>query len=92
MKSVKSSEWYISENKAGLQKFWRLHVLRDGDTYFTQTEWYQISKTGKETKRQTSEPYETTPTNVGRSNERDSKAQADFEFDAIIKKQLDRGF
>lgn len=92
MKSVKSSEWYISENKAGLQKFWRLHVLRDGDTYFTQTEWYQISKTGKETKRQTSEPYEATPTNVGRSNERDSKAQADFEFDAIIKKQIDRGF
>lgn len=92
MKIVKSSDWLISENKAGGEKFWRLHIAKDGTNYYTQTEWYQISKTGRETKRQTSEPYFAEPTNVGRSNERDSEAQAEFEFDAIIKKQRDKGF
>jgi DNA ligase-1 len=92
MNIVKSSEWLISENKAGGEKFWRLHIVKDGNDYYTQTEWYQISKTGRETKRQTSEPYYAEPTNVGRSNERDSEAQAEFEFDAVIKKQKDKGF
>jgi len=92
MKIVKSSEWLISENKAGGEKFWRLHIVKDGADYYTQTEWYQISKTGRETKRQTSEPYYAEPTNVGRSNERNSQEQADFEFDAVIKKQKDKGF
>lgn len=92
MQVVKSSEWLIGENKSGGKKFWRLHIVRDGDKYYTQTEWYQLTKTGRETKRQTSEPYYAAPTNEGRANERDSKAQATFEFDAILKKQMDRGF
>ncbi len=92
MKIIKSSDWLIGENKNGGKKFWRLHILRDTDQYFTQTEWYQISKTGKETKRQFSEPYFATPTNEGRANARDSKEQSEFEFDAIIKKQRDKGF
>lgn len=92
MKTVKTSDWLISENKAGGAKFWRLHILRDGNDYYTQTSWYQISKTGRETKKQLSEPYYAAPTNVGRANERDSKAQSEFEYDAIIKKQRDKGF
>ena len=92
MKTVKTSEWLISENKAGGEKFWRLHIVKDGTDYYTQTEWYQISKTGRETKKQMSEPYFAEPTNVGRSNERNSQEQADFEFDAVIKKQKDKGF
>ena len=92
MKIIKSSEWLISENKAGGEKFWRLHIVKDGSDYYTQTEWYQISKTGRETKKQMSEPYFAEPTNVGRSNERNSQEQAEFEFDAVIKKQKDRGF
>jgi DNA ligase-1 len=92
MKIVKSSEWLISENKNGGEKFWRLHIVKDGANYYTQTEWYQISKTGRETKRQTSEPYFAAPTNVGRANERNSQEQADFEYDAVIKKQRDKGF
>jgi ATP-dependent DNA ligase len=92
MKVVKSSEWLVSENKAGLQKFWRLHILNHIYDYFTQTEWYQITKTGKKSSTQKSEPYYAKPTNVGRSNERESKAQAEFEFDAIVKKQKDKGY
>jgi ATP-dependent DNA ligase len=92
MKIVKSSDWLISENKAGGEKYWRLHIVKDGSDYYTQTEWYQISKTGRETKRQTSEPYYAAPTNVGRSNERNSEQQAEFELDAVIKKQKDKGF
>ena len=92
MKNVKSSEWLISENKAGGEKFWRIHIVKDGSDYYTQTEWYQISKTGRETKKQTSEPYFAEPTNVGRSNERNSEQQAEFEYDAVIKKQKDKGF
>ena len=65
MKIVKSSEWLISENKAGGEKFWRLHIVKDGSDYYTQTEWYQITKLGRATKVQTSEPYFAEPTNVG---------------------------
>jgi hypothetical protein len=92
MKTVKTSEWFISENKAGGAKYWRLHITQDGSDYYTHAEWYQISKSGRETKRQESEPYFAAPTNEGRANERDSKAQAEFEFDAIIKKQRDKGY
>jgi DNA ligase-1 len=92
MKNVKTSDWLVSENKAGGAKYWRLHITQDGNKYYTHAEWYQISKTGRETKRQTSEPYFAAPTNEGRANERDSKAQAEFEFDAILKKQKDKGY
>ena len=92
MKTVKTSEWLVSENKAGGAKYWCLHMLQLGQDFYTQTEWYQISKTGRETKRQVSEPYYAAPTNEGRANERDSKSQAEFEFDAIIKKQRDKGY
>jgi DNA ligase-1 len=92
MQTVKSSDWLVSENKHGGEKHWQLHILRDGNDYYTQTSWYQISKTGRETKTQTSEPYFAAPTNEGRANERDSKAQAEFEYEAIIKKQRDKGY
>ncbi len=93
MDMVKSSDWLISENKAGMEKFWRLHILcDDNESYYTQTEWYQITKTGRATETQFSEPYYCAPTNVGRSNERNSEAQAEFEFEAMLKKQIDRGF
>ncbi len=92
MKIIKSSDWLIGENKHGGKKFWRLHILRDGKDYHTQSEWYNTSTTGKESKKQLSTPYFAEPTNVGRSNERNSEQQAEFEFDAIIKKQRDKGF
>jgi len=92
MNIVKSSDWLISENKNGGEKFWRLHIVKDGSDYYTQTEWYQITKSGRTSKQQMSEPYYAAPTNVGRSNERNSEQQAEFEFDAVIKKQRDKGF
>jgi DNA ligase-1 len=92
MQTIKSSDWLISENKAGLQKFWRLHIVQDGEDFYTQSEWYQITATGAESVKQKSVPNFSAPTNVGRANERDSKAQAEFEFDATVKKQRDRGF
>jgi hypothetical protein len=69
MKTVKTSEWYISENKKGDNKYWRLHILKLGVDFYTQTEWYQISVTGKKTKPLVSEPYFCAPTNGGRANE-----------------------
>lgn len=92
MNIIKSSDWLISENKAGLQKFWRLHITQDGNDFYTQSEWYQITSTGAESVKQLSVPYIAEPTNVGRANERNSSAQAQFVFDASIKKQRDRGF
>ena len=92
MNVIKSSDWLISENKAGGEKFWQVHILSEGDNYYTQTSWYQISKTGRETKRQTSDAYFAAPTNVGRANERNSEAQAYFEYNAIIAKQKDKGY
>jgi DNA ligase-1 len=92
MKIIKSSENLVSENKQGNYKYWQAHIVQDGDKFYTQTSWYQTSKDGTPTKLQYSTPYYAAPTNVGRSNERDSEAQAIFEFDAMVKKQMDRGF
>lgn len=94
MNQYKTSEWLYSKNKAGAKKFWRLHILEDAATnkFYISTEWYQITKTGAESTKQTSIPYFAEPTNVGRANERDSKTQAEFEFDALLKKQRDVGF
>lgn len=92
MQTVRSSDWLVGENKGGNKKFWRLHILQNGEDFYTQTEWYQVTSRGRETKRQLSEPYFAAPTNEGRANARNSEQQAYFEFDAIIKKQRDRGF
>lgn len=92
MKPYQSSDWLVSENKAGNSKFWQLSIVYDGDKYYTQTSWYQVTATGGTSVTQHSEPYYAAPTNVGRANERDSKAQALFEFDAILKKQKDKGY
>jgi DNA ligase-1 len=92
MQIIKSSDTLIAENKNGGKKFWQCYIVNDGDKFYTQTSWYQITKTGRPTKVQYSEPYFAAPTNVGRANERNSEEQAYFEFDAIIKKQRDKGF
>ena len=92
MKVIKSSEWLVSTNKAGMKKYWKLSIYTDGDNFYTGTTWYQITKTGKKSAEQNSEPYFCAPTNVGRANERNSEQQAAFEFGSILKKQRDRGF
>jgi ATP-dependent DNA ligase len=92
MQVVKQSDWLIAENKNGGRKYWRLYMTQYNDKYYTQTHWYQITKTGRASKEQYSDPYYCAPTNVGRANERNSKDQAEFEFDAILKKQRDKGF
>jgi len=91
MNIVKSNPVLINENKSGLRKFWKLHILQDGDNFYTQTSWWQETKNG-ESVEQFSEPYFCEPTNVGRSNERNSEAQAYFEFEATIKKRRDTGW
>jgi DNA ligase 1 len=91
MQTVKSSEWLITKNKKDLNKYWRLHILQDGDRFYTQTEWYSTTTTGKATTTQFSDPYYCPPTNVGRSNHRNSSQQAHFDFDSMIKKVRDKG-
>ena len=92
MNVVKTSEWLQSTNKAGEKKFWQCEIVSEGKNFYTLNRWYQITKTGRETKRQTSEPYYAAPTNVSRANERNSEEQAHFEFEAIVKKQRDKGY
>jgi ATP-dependent DNA ligase len=89
---IKSSPVLVGETKKNTDKFWRCHIVSDGGSFATQTEFWQVTSTGKQSKVQFSTPFVSYPTNVGRANERDSKAQAEFEFDAIIKKQRDHGF
>lgn len=92
MQVIKTSDVLIAENKNGGKKFWKCYIVTDGSKFYTQTSWYQITKTGRATKEQFSEPYFAASTNVGRTNERNSEQQAEFEYDAIIKKQRDKGF
>ena len=89
---VKSSPVLMAKNKAGAIKYWRLHIVRDGDRFFAQTSWCQDLAGGGRSEEQFSEPYYSEPKHVGMANERDSEAQAMFEFDAILKKQKDAGY
>lgn len=92
MTNIKSSPVLTAKNKAGGTKYWRLHIVRDGAKFYTQTSWSQDLTDGQRSVEQFSEPYYCEPKHVGMSNERDSEEQAVFEFNAILKKQKDAGF
>lgn len=89
---VASSPILQSTAKTGATKYWQVHVVQNGVKWGTMNEWYQVSKSGKKSKVQFSEPYESTVKNEGRSNETRAKEQAEFEMGVAIRKQQDSGY
>jgi DNA ligase-1 len=76
----------------GLAKFWQGHVCQDGDKFYTQTTYWQSTKDGGETVKQTSAPYEVIGKNIGKANETKPKDQAMSEMASTVKKQTDKGY
>lgn len=91
MNEVTTSPVLESVTRTGKKKYWQVLIVEEDDNFYLQTRYWQDTATGASAV-QYSEPKYAHPTNVGRSNERDNAAQAIFEFDALIKKQLDKGY
>jgi DNA ligase-1 len=72
-----------SRTSTGATQVWSIEI--DGHRY--RTVYGQVS--GKKT---TTEWYVAQPTNVGRANERNAEAQAEFEANAIWKKRTETGY
>jgi len=92
MKIIQSSPILESKTRTGKDKLWQGHVYQDGTRFFTGTSYWQVAKDGTESKRQSSEPYEALPKNVGKGNETSAKDQAVSEFESFVKKQMDKGY
>jgi hypothetical protein len=90
VKTVQSSPILQSEAKSGLPKFWRGHILLDGDTYYLQSESWSTLADGGESKHNESVPYEVSVKNVGKKNETSPLKQAQSEFDSMVKQQKDK--
>ncbi len=92
-KVVKKSPLLVSKTRTGEDKFWCLMIVTDNDKdFYTQTESYHNTKSGKPSKSVSSIPYICIAKSIGRSNETTSKSQAELEFKSILKKQMDKGY
>jgi DNA ligase 1 len=92
MATYRSSPILVSKTRTGNEKFWQAHVGEVGGRWFTNTTYWQVNKAGVKSLVQSSDPYESTPKNVGKSNETSAKDQAESEFDSMVKKQRDKGY
>lgn len=71
-------------------KYWQGFVVSDATTgFYTCTLSWSTTKTGI-SKQKWSVPFYAKPTNVGRANERNNEAQAFFDFDSMVKKEMDK--
>lgn len=89
-KLFQSSPILQSETKSGLPKFWRGHILLDGNTYYLQSESWSMLTDGTESKHNESIPYEVSVKNVGKKNETTPYEQAVSEFESMVKSQKDK--
>jgi ATP-dependent DNA ligase len=92
MNTIHSTPVLENKTSKGLAKFWQGHVVQDGGKFFTQTTFWQSTKDGGETVKQTSAPYEVVGKNIGKANETTPKDQAMSEMASTEKKQRDKGY
>ncbi len=82
-----------ARNAKGLLKFWQIRVLIDSEgRTFLQSEDWQETKDGGESKHKVSTPAAVTPKNIGRSNETTPTEQACFQAESTINKKMDKGY
>lgn len=91
MRMHKESEVLCAEGKSG-KKFWQGFILVEGKNFYHQSKAWHITATGATSSPTSSEPYLVKPKNVGKANETSPQEQAELEFDAILKKQQDKGY
>jgi DNA ligase-1 len=92
MKVVITSPVLESVTRTGKKKYWQAQIVQKEELFCTRTCYWQDTTDGGESVKQYSEPKIAEPTNVGRSNERNNKEQAYFEYEAMITKQKDKGY
>lgn len=72
-------------------KFQKVYILSEENDYYTQTEWWSLSKTG-ESKHQYSTPTVVVPKNIGKANETTPEGQAFSEYKSIIEKLKQKNY
>src|SRR3990172_7140063 len=92
MDIIQSSPFLFSKTRLGKDKFWQAHVVQNKKQWFTQTSYWQTTKSGEQSLVQWSEPYEATPKNVNKVNEMSAEDQAHAEFNSMVQKQRDKGY
>jgi DNA ligase-1 len=92
MSIIHSSLVLESKTRTGAAKFWRGHYGNVGNTWYTQTSYWQINKAGVQSRVQFSQAYEAKPKNVGKANETTAQDQAISEFNSMVQKQIDKGY
>jgi len=76
----------------GNAKFWFCRVLTDGTDCYLQSEAWQTTTSGEESKHLVSEPAKVTPKNLGKKNETTPEEQARAEMQSKLERQLDKGY
>jgi len=92
MNIVKETDTLVAKSKTNLNKYWKGQVVEEGGIYYTRAVYWHDKSDGESSIVQYSEPYKATPTNVGKSNERNSKEQALFNLESDYNKQIDKGY
>jgi ATP-dependent DNA ligase len=88
---VQFSDVIDAPSKKGT-KYWQGFVVMeavDDGRFGTCTLSWSTTKTGL-SKQKWSVPFIAVPTNVGRANERNNEAQAFFDFESMVKKEMDK--
>lgn len=92
MKLIKEGEVLVAKTRTGADKFWQGLIYEKNGYCYLATRYWQITKTGKQSKIQESEPYIVKPKNLGKTNETTTREQADLEFKSMVLKQMDKGY
>lgn len=95
MKEIKESPVLQSQTRTGKAKYWKLVALEElqhnnnppTKLYFYKKVWWQEGAKVQETT-----PVQVKGKNIGRANETSDKEQLLSEFDALVKRQRDRGY
>jgi DNA ligase-1 len=84
---IHKTKIYSALTSSGKTKYWRGFVVKDNDTYYLQSEYWQ-----NDGKHILSALTLVQPKNVGKANETTPKDQALLELNSIIKKKEDSGY
>lgn len=90
MQIVHQTPVYVTDAKSGLKKYWQGFVLSDGETWATQTSWWQTKSNGHSSAVQKSTPALVEGKNIGKRNETTPAQQAMSELAAEVKKLRDK--
>lgn len=92
MQIVFETKLQVAKSSTGEDKFWIGRALSDGNSFYTQTESWHITKSGDESKHVFSTPKEIFGKNIGKANETTPEEQAISEINSELDKKTQKGY